>query len=197
METGTPYSGIHHTAFGTGDIRSTVHFWRDLLGLRLSLVTGKEGDRQYFFSLGSGGVVSFFEWPETTPIKRKTHGKPVKGPFAFDHLSIGVVSKYELIRIQLLLEKNEFPVSDVIDHGFIHSIYTFDPNGIPLEFTWELPDREIEDESFEVGDVTNSPEYVLKEKMVEGSNFQSPTKSEIEEALNDSILIPGSGSDNR
>jgi hypothetical protein len=26
-------------------------------------------------------------------------------------------------------------VSEVIDHGFIHSIYTFDPNGIPIEFS--------------------------------------------------------------
>jgi hypothetical protein len=23
----------------------------------------------------------------------------------------------------------------MIDHGFIHSIYTFDPNGIPIEFS--------------------------------------------------------------
>ena len=25
-----------------------------------------------------------------------------------------------------------FNCSDVIDHGFIHSIYAFDPNGIPI-----------------------------------------------------------------
>jgi hypothetical protein len=26
-------------------------------------------------------------------------------------------------------------VSEVIDHGFIHSIYAFDPNNIPIEFS--------------------------------------------------------------
>src|SRR4030042_1313322 len=33
------------------------------------------------------------------------------------------------------LEAAGFHVSDVIDHGFIHSIYSFDPNGIPIEFS--------------------------------------------------------------
>ncbi len=27
-------------------------------------------------------------------------------------------------------------VSEVIDHGFIHSIYTYDPNGIGVEFSY-------------------------------------------------------------
>ena len=31
-----------------------------------------------------------------------------------------------------------FEVSDVIDHGFIHSIYAFDPNGIPIEFSYTV-----------------------------------------------------------
>lgn len=26
-------------------------------------------------------------------------------------------------------------MSEVIDHGFIHSIYTFDPNNLPIEFS--------------------------------------------------------------
>lgn len=28
-----------------------------------------------------------------------------------------------------------FPVSDVIDHGLIRSIYAHGPNGIPIEFS--------------------------------------------------------------
>jgi hypothetical protein len=28
----------------------------------------------------------------------------------------------------------------VIDHGFIHSIYTYDPNGIALEFSVDVKD---------------------------------------------------------
>ena len=34
-------------------------------------------------------------------------------------------------------------VSEVIDHGFIHSIYTYDPNGIPIEFSRSIPECDI------------------------------------------------------
>ena len=36
-----------------------------------------------------------------------------------------------------------FWVSEMIDHGFIHSIYTFDPNGIPIEFSCNVKDIDI------------------------------------------------------
>jgi DNA-binding NtrC family response regulator len=34
-------------------------------------------------------------------------------------------------------------ISEVIDHGFIHSIYTYDPNGIPIEFSRVISERDI------------------------------------------------------
>jgi hypothetical protein len=27
----------------------------------------------------------------------------------------------------------------VVDHGFIQSLYAFDPNNIPIEFSWAVP----------------------------------------------------------
>jgi hypothetical protein len=36
-----------------------------------------------------------------------------------------------------------FWVSDVIDHGFIHSIYAFDPNGMPIEFSHNVEDVDV------------------------------------------------------
>ncbi len=41
------------------------------------------------------------------------------------------------------LEAAEAPVSDVVDHGHLRSVYTYDPNGIPLEFTWPVPGCDI------------------------------------------------------
>ena len=41
------------------------------------------------------------------------------------------------------LDAAGFDCSDVIDHGFIHSIYAFDPNGIPIEFSWTVEGRNI------------------------------------------------------
>jgi hypothetical protein len=34
-------------------------------------------------------------------------------------------------------------VSNVIDHGFIHSIYAYDPNGIPIEFSHNVEGVDI------------------------------------------------------
>jgi len=41
------------------------------------------------------------------------------------------------------LEAAGFWVSEAVDHGFIHSIYAFDPNGIPIEFSWSVKGIDI------------------------------------------------------
>jgi len=65
----------------------------------------------------------------------KDNGKPVKGSFIFDHVSFGVETEEKLWALKEKLDAAGFEVSDVIDHGFIHSIYSFDPNGLPIEFS--------------------------------------------------------------
>jgi hypothetical protein len=42
-----------------------------------------------------------------------------------------------------ILEAAGFHVSDMIDHGFIHSIYAHDPNGIPIEFSHNVEGIDI------------------------------------------------------
>jgi catechol 2,3-dioxygenase-like lactoylglutathione lyase family enzyme len=136
MDITNRYTTINHAAFATSDMDLTIHYWRDLLGMRVVATLGKKGNRQYFFRIADNGFITFFEWSDVKAAARKHHGEPVKGPFIFDHISIGVGEQKSLFQMQDELEAAGFPVSDVIDHGFIHSIYTFDPNGIPLEFSW-------------------------------------------------------------
>lgn len=66
----------------------------------------------------------------------------VSGPFVFDHVSFGVETEDELWTLKDRIDAAGFWVSEVIDHGFIHSIYSFDPNGIPIEFSCNV--REID-----------------------------------------------------
>ena len=80
-------------------------------------------------------MIAFFEWPGIEPIAEKDHGVPVKGGVAFDHLSIQVGGDADLWEIKDKLEAAGIWVSEVMDHGFIHSIYAFDPNNIPIEFS--------------------------------------------------------------
>ncbi len=129
------YTGINHLALVTHDMTATIRFWRDLLGLRLIAGLGRVGYRQYFFEISKTDMLAFFEWPQVLPIDLKDHGVPVKGPLAFDHLSLAVASDEDLWELKARLEAADIWVSEVIDHGFIHSLYSFDPNNIPLEFS--------------------------------------------------------------
>lgn len=129
------YTGINHLAMVTGDMDRTIRFWRDLLGMRLVAGLGGKDYRHYFFEISDRDLIAFFEWPEVQNIPEKDHGVPVRGPFAFDHISFGVDGDAALWDLKDRLEAGGFWVSEVIDHGFIHSIYTFDPNNIPIEFS--------------------------------------------------------------
>lgn len=129
------YTGINHLAMATRDMDSTIRFWRDLLGMRLVAGLGRPGYRQYFFEISEHDMIAFFEWPEVDKASEKDHGVPVKGPFIFDHVSFEVQSEEDLWELKDRLETAEIWVSEVINHGFIHSIYTFDPNNIPIEFS--------------------------------------------------------------
>lgn len=146
------FNGINHLAMATGDMDTTIRFWRDLLGMRLVGGLGQPGFRHYFFEISKTDLIAFFEWPGVEPIEHKAHGRPVTGPFVFDHVSFGVDSIDELWELKDTLDAAGFNCSDVIDHGFIHSIYAFDPNGIPIEFSWTVEGKNIHDEPV-MGDI--------------------------------------------
>jgi catechol 2,3-dioxygenase-like lactoylglutathione lyase family enzyme len=129
------FTGVNHLAFATNDMESTIRFWRDLLGMRLIAGIGRGKLRQYFFELSDHDMIAFFEWPDVEKIPVKDHGVPVAGPFGFDHVSFGVETDNALWDLKDNLEAAGFWVSEMMDHGFIHSIYTFDPNHIPIEFS--------------------------------------------------------------
>jgi catechol 2,3-dioxygenase-like lactoylglutathione lyase family enzyme len=135
------YTGVNHLALATADLEATIRFWRDLLGMKLVIGQGRPGSRQYFFSITEQDLIAFFEWKEVEPIPEKDHGAPVKGPFVFDHVSIGVAAAEDLWELKDKLEAAGFWASEIVDHGFIWSLYTFDPNGIALEFSVFLDGR--------------------------------------------------------
>ncbi|WP_461210662.1 VOC family protein [Desulfocurvus sp. DL9XJH121] len=133
------YAGVNHLAMATGDMEATVRFWRDLLGMRLVAGLGRPGYRHYFFEISDSDMIAFFEWPGVEPLAMKDHGFPVRGPFAFDHVAIGVADEEDLWEVKALLTAAGFEPSEVVDHGFIHSVYAFDPNNVAIEFSWAVP----------------------------------------------------------
>jgi catechol 2,3-dioxygenase-like lactoylglutathione lyase family enzyme len=137
------YTGINHLAMVTQDMDMTIRFWRDLLGMRLVAGLGRTGYRHYFFEISPHDMIAFFEWSHVEKIPEKDHGVPVKGPFAFDHVSLEVAADGDLWELKARLEAADIWVSELINHGFIHSIYAFDPNNIPIEFSAPVQDVDV------------------------------------------------------
>lgn len=137
------FNGVNHLAMATGDMDKTILFWRDLLEMRLVAGLGQPGYRHYFFEISPYDLIAFFEWKGVEGMVKKEHGSPVKGRFGFDHVSFGVEEEEDLWELKDKLEAASFWVSDVIDHGFIHSIYSYDPNNIPIEFSHNVSGTDI------------------------------------------------------
>lgn len=140
------FNGINHLAMATGDMDATIRFWRDLLGCRLIAGLGRPGYRHYFFELSPTDAIAFFEWNGVTPIEERPHGAPRKGPIAFDHVSFGVETMADLWEINDRLTAADLYVTEAIDHGFLISIYAYDPNGIPIEFSWNKDTENIREQ---------------------------------------------------
>lgn len=126
--------GIHHLALVTGSLDRTIRFWRDLVGLQMRCRLGAPGYRQYFFTAGAQTLLAFFEWSGAEPVPEKDHGVPQRGPIAFDHVAFELGGDEDLFELRQSLTAAGFWVSEVMDQGFVRSIYSFDPNGVPVEF---------------------------------------------------------------
>ena len=130
---------VNHLAFITNDIVKTVRFYLDLLGMQLTAGIGHDGYRHYFFRMGDqASHVAFFEYEGAQPMNPKFPGNRTTEPIGFDHVSFTVDSREDLFALKDTLEAAGLDVHGAVDHGLFWSIYFFDPNGIPLEATWEM-----------------------------------------------------------
>ncbi len=136
------FTAINHVALVTGNLDLTIRFWRDLLGARVLITMGRNSYKTYFFEISPHSMVGFFEWPQVTPGPEKDHGVPVQGPVVFDHVCINVEKADDLWELKAKLEAGGFWASEVVDHGFIWSLYSFDPNNIPLEFSFPISGKD-------------------------------------------------------
>jgi len=184
------FNGVNHLAMATGDMDKTIRFWRDLLGMRLVAGLGQPGYRHYFFHISETDLIAFFEWTGIKPVAKKEHGRPVSGPFIFDHVSFGVETEEDLWSLKDRLEAAGFPVSDVIDHGFIHSIYAHDPNGIPIEFSHNV-------EGFDIRENPQMRDRAPSQITLEGAEPQSGIwpQATMPTPKSERMVYPGAGSE--
>ena len=133
------WRGINHLALVTPDMDATVRFYAGVLGMRLVGTTMAGPMRHYFFEMADGNTIAFFEVAGTETFA-KAAGAPSDRAIQLDHISFDVPDEHalEMLRKRLLEAGSE--VTEVVDHGFIRSVYFTDPNGIALEASWWVVD---------------------------------------------------------
>jgi catechol 2,3-dioxygenase-like lactoylglutathione lyase family enzyme len=136
-----PVLGLHHNAYRCRDAEETRHFYEDVLGLPLVHVvkeskvpsTGENTPFVHlFFELKDKSCIAFFDLGDNV--------KPAPSPNTpawVTHFAMKVPSVRDVEAMKSRLEANGISVVGVTDHGFVKSIYFFDPNGIRLELTAE------------------------------------------------------------
>jgi len=120
--------GLHHAALICRDVEETVLFYQDLIGFPLvELVENRDyaGSSHFFFDLGNGNLLGFFDFPG--------HDHP---PFTE---TIGGVQ-----RIAISVSAEQFAAARARfddagleylgpDRGVDDSLYVRDPNGVGIE----------------------------------------------------------------
>lgn len=138
--------GVHHTAFRCFDAEETRQFYEDVLGLPLAAALtfdeapgGGEKLRymHLFFGMGDGNFVAFFDLPDH--LSRQDF-KPRSG--FTRHIALKVADPEAVHEYKERLERANVRVDGPIDHGFVYSVYTYDPNGIQVEVTCPTADHD-------------------------------------------------------
>ena len=133
---------LHHFAYRCRNAEETRAFYEDVLGLKLAHVikadtvpsTGEYSPYFHiFFELGDGSYVAFFDLGDD----QATVPDP-QTPSWVNHLALEVAGEAELEAAKSRLIDAGVEVLGVTDHGFVKSIYFFDPNGIRLELTCRM-----------------------------------------------------------
>jgi catechol 2,3-dioxygenase-like lactoylglutathione lyase family enzyme len=145
--------GVNHLALMTRDLDATVRFYSDVLGLELvkacqtfdvPVIRSKgklihdggdlKSPRHYFFDLGDGSLLAFFDGGKDAKIPEGF----VRIPGAFHHLSLDLEDEAALLAARREIEARGIAVSDVVDHEFCKSIYLTDPDGRNLELSYTV-----------------------------------------------------------
>ena len=155
------WRGINHLALITNDMDATVRFYHGTLGARLVATIGAPTFRHYFFEFGPQNTVAFFEYTDspTEPFAKPAGIPDARAP-QFDHLSFNLPDEQALLDLRQRLKSADCEVTDVVDHGFIHSIYFTDPNGIALEASYWLLDATGRPADFGDGQLFADPDPV-------------------------------------
>lgn len=139
---------IHHVAYATRDVDATIHFYEDLFGFPLAHSEVERHETEHgvhlmthlFFDAGDGSSIAFFtldnvgERDDWTTDLSTSVGVPVW----VNHCAFRATAEQQADVTARMAAAGIEPHMDV-DHGWCHSVYFIDPNGIMVELCRDTP----------------------------------------------------------
>ncbi|MCX7272618.1 MAG: VOC family protein [Burkholderiales bacterium] len=137
-------NGIHHLAISTGDIRTQIAFFSDVLGMELVALYwmhGVKGAWHGFLKLNDYSSIALVQSPQIAAIAPQlgvshagTAGNP-SAPGTMQHLALNVDDAAQLLTLRDRIRSRGVNVIGPIDHGFCQSIYFGGPEHLTLEIS--------------------------------------------------------------
>ncbi|HSL74341.1 MAG TPA: VOC family protein [Ilumatobacteraceae bacterium] len=148
---------LHHVAYATRDVEATTHFYEHLMGFPLVhteiTALGESWLRHVFYEITTGDdaettadaagdteCIAFFELHQVgeQPGWTTDVSDGVGLPFWVNHCAFRATSaQQEAVRARMTAAGIEPAMEQ--DHGWCHSLYYLDPNGIMVELCRDTP----------------------------------------------------------
>src|SRR6516162_4047923 len=149
--------GVDHLALVCSDMKRTVEFYTQVLGMRLIKTINLPGGagQHFFFDMGGGNALAFFWFPDapdpvpgvSAPVTVPGLGEWTSAVGSMNHVAFNVPED-RFLEYRAKLKAKGVRVSPIIDHDdsesgvarelhpgvFVRSYYFQDPDGILLEF---------------------------------------------------------------
>ena len=167
-----PVRGVHHLVLTTDDMKVTIDFYTEVLGMKLvhamkvppGLGTGStnrgnppfENIRHYFFDMGNDSLLAFFEIPKGE--KPKSDRDAIGG---MQHLSFVVrpQAAFNTLLARLKARGIEYRGPSKMVSGPGYSVYFYDPHGARLEASCD----HLHEEPDVIRDATQEKNKVIEE----------------------------------
>lgn len=138
---------FHHVALATRDIRKSHHFYSEVMGFGLIKAVKRKAPgggwtKHIFYDVGGGEMFALWdlrgiEGVQIEPGWKSAMSTGLGLPWWVNHVSFNAGSREELERRKQAWLDHGYHVSEV-DHEFIRSIYTLDPDGTLVEWVWDV-----------------------------------------------------------
>lgn len=135
-------TGVHHLAIMSGDIKSHIAYFSDVLGCKLSAIFdmhGVPGGLHAFMHMSDDSYFSIVQLPKVDEIPIEigvTHsgtGAGVSAPGTLQHLAFKADNEDELLALRDRIRSRGINVIGPINHGMCQSIYFAGPDQLTLE----------------------------------------------------------------